>query len=515
MARAAAVAVAVAAPPSLLPLASRATRAAARSGLLVGHLSPASTFQVSAATQSFSCQIPAAAVGLAAAAVVAARGRRSRRGTAIIAMASTSTTSRPLPGQSLPPPLCAKDGLVNGASPEDVFTWDTVTKRMPKILDAVVESFPEALASKASLQQGIQSLQAEMREGSALKLLEEASPRVGSQAWNEDLKPFIERGEGWHDAPWWVVENYMYKRLLQELAWCGDNAAGYDPFTSQKHKALEASAETLETSVQPLLDLVAAAEALPNDHDDRRAALEAALLRSLWGNQADLSLSAGKVEKTDGGDPGMIISNNTGVAVDLLQQATGKPVIIVLDNHGLEVLCDLVLADAILRLASPAHVTLHVKDSPVFVSDVTEADVPGILDWLSELNGPWAERLRAFLAEGRLRILADPFYTTARPFWELPSELASTYSEAAAVVLKGDANYRRLLGDLHWPYDTDFDKYVKSFWPSTGLVSLRTMKSGVALGIDVSKQAEARGARPDDWLTCGVYGQVLASSRNA
>ena len=23
-------------------------------------------------------------------------------------------------------------------------------------------------------------------------------------------------GEGWHTAPWWLVENYMYKRLLEE-----------------------------------------------------------------------------------------------------------------------------------------------------------------------------------------------------------------------------------------------------------------------------------------------------------
>jgi hypothetical protein len=40
-----------------------------------------------------------------------------------------------------------------------------------------------------------------------------------------------------------------------------------------------------------------------------------------------------------------------------------------------EVLCDLVLVDAILRRNAGATVTLHVKDAPVFVSDVTEKDV--------------------------------------------------------------------------------------------------------------------------------------------
>jgi hypothetical protein len=51
-----------------------------------------------------------------------------------------------------------------------------------------------------------------------------------------------------------------------------------------------------------------------------------------------------------------------------------------------EVLCDLVLVDAILRRNAGATVTLHVKDAPVFVSDVTEKDV----GWLVG-GGPWGK----------------------------------------------------------------------------------------------------------------------------
>lgn len=427
-------------------------------------------------------------------------------------VAKAGVAGRPLPEQPLPLPLCARDGLVEGAPPEDVFTWDTVTKRMPKILQSVLDTLPAMLADEASLLEGVRSLQQEMKEGAQLQLLESDSPWVGAKSWNQDLASFLEKGQGWHEAPWWVVENYMYKRLLQELARCGAEAARYDPFQPQKQKALAASVGALEASLQPLMDVVAAAEATPGGHEDRRRALEAALVRSLWGNQADLSLSAGKVESANGGAPGRMISDNTDVALDILQQAAGRPVVIVLDNHGLEVLCDLVLADAILRLASPSSVSLHVKDAPVFVSDVTEGDIPGILEWLDEHEASLAGRLRARMADGRLRVVPNSFYTTARTFWELPADLSTKYSEAAVVILKGDANYRRLLGDLHWPYDTDFGAYVQSFWPSAGLVALRTMKSGVALGITQEKQADARAAHPDDWLTCGVYGQVLASS---
>lgn len=456
----------------------------------------------------------ATAFGLTAA-TVACRGTCRRHGgrlPARRALAAAAMARQPLPVQPLPPPLCARDGLAKGALPEDVFTWDTVTKRMPKILDAVLEALPPALAGKASLLEGVRALQLEMREGAALRWLEAADPWVGAQAWNEDLAPFIKRGKGWHEAPWWVVENYMYKRLLQELALCGPEAAGYDPFESQKTKALAASVAPYEASLRPLLALVAAAEAQPQGHPDRRAALEAALVRSLWGNQADLSLSAGKVESANGGDPGQVLSDGTSLALELVQGAAGRPIVLVLDNHGLEVLCDLVLADAILRLVGPSSVSLHVKDSPVFVSDVTQEDVPGILAWLDEHDSALAGRLRMGIADSRLSVVPSPFYTTARTFWQLPADLTSIYTEAAVVILKGDANYRRLLGDLHWPYDTDFGSYVRSFWPCPGLVSLRTMKSGVALGISEDKQAEAKAAHPNDWLTCGVYGQVLASS---
>eukprot|EP00971_Amphidinium_carterae_P263396 5225935-Amphidinium_carterae.1 len=166
----------------------------------------------------------------------------------------------------------------------------------------------------------------------------------------------------------------------------------------------------------------------------------------------------------------------------------GKTVLLVLDNHGLEVICDLVLADTILRLDAAETVVLHVKDSPVFVSDVTEADVDGIIAWMCKESPDLGKRLQAFQQSNRLQVRAHTFYTSALSYWELPADLTMEYQEAAAVIIKGDANYRRLLGDLHWQYDTDFENYVQSFWPCRALISLRTMKSGVAIGISPAKQ---------------------------
>lgn len=247
--------------------------------------------------------------------------------------------------------------------------------------------------------------------------------------------------------------------------------------------------------MRPLLAVVSAAAA---GQGEARAAVRACLLRSLWGNQADLSLSAGAVCHPSSSG-GTVLCDQSELALDLLLGAKGRTVAVVLDNHGIEVLSDLVLVDALLRVAGVGTVVLHVKD------------VPGILGWVEEHDPEFGGRLRGHVAAGRLRVLPHEFYTSARAFWQLPAPLERELAQSAVALLKGDANFRRLLGDRHWPYDTHFGEHAKSFWPSPGLVSLRTMKSGVAIGIPKEAQERAKRASPSDWLTSGCYGQILAS----
>jgi hypothetical protein len=49
------------------------------------------------------------------------------------------------------------------------------------------------------------------------------------------------------------------------------------------------------------------------------------------------------------------------------------------------------------------------------------------------------------------------------------------------VISKGDANYRRLAGDLDWPSTTPFADVVRYF-PSP-LLALRVLKAELALGL--------------------------------
>ena len=159
-----------------------------------------------------------------------------------------------------------------------------------------------------------------------------------------------------------------------------------------------------------------------------------------------------------------------------------------------------------MRLTSTAAVTLHAKDEPVFVSDVTVPDLEQTLVWITEHGGAdLADRLRGYLADGRLSIEAHSFYTSPLAYWQLPPDLVAVYQAHAIVILKGDANYRRLLGDLHWPFDVPFDQ-VAGYFPAP-VCALRTLKSGVCCGVPRALQDHARDESAS-WCVSGKFGVV-------
>lgn len=180
----------------------------------------------------------------------------------------------------------------------------------------------------------------------------------------------------------------------------------------------------------------------------------------------------------------------------------------------------MLLVDGLLRVVQPSRVVLHAKDRPVFVSDVMEKDLPPTLAWLGatepQRGGAMATRLQTALDDGRLALECPTFYTSGRAFWEMPPSLAAAYAAAAVVITKGDANYRRLLGDLHWAHDYSFSELTGAYWPKgTGLAALRTCKSGVLVGTPREAEAAAVAAAPDDWLVAGKFGLVQLAPATA
>ena len=92
-----------------------------------------------------------------------------------------------------------------------------------------------------------------------------------------------------------------------------------------------------------------------------------------------------------------------------------------------------------------------------------------------------AKRLRDAFDTGRLVFAPDPFWSGPRFLWECPAHVARSLSAATIAIFKGDANYRRVVGDALWAADAPFAEAAS--YVSFPMLCLRTMKSDSVLGL--------------------------------
>jgi hypothetical protein len=185
-------------------------------------------------------------------------------------------------------------------------------------------------------------------------------------------------------------------------------------------------------------------------------------------------------------------------------------VVLVADNAGRELVADLLLVDRLLADGAAGSVALHVKPYPYFVSDAVTADVLAAVRRLAATGagtvGQAAGRLDAALRDGRLTVAAHPFHCAPLPFGDAPDDLAAEFASALTLV-KGDLNYRRLVGDRYTPAATPFAAAV-GYFPGP-VAALRTLKSEVVVGV-AAERAERLDAAGDGWRVGGTHGLVQA-----
>jgi hypothetical protein len=92
-------------------------------------------------------------------------------------------------------------------------------------------------------------------------------------------------------------------------------------------------------------------------------------------------------------------------------------------------------------------------------------------------------------------------------YHHLPADLAHEFATASMTILKGDLNYRRLVGDCEWPPTTPFAT-LSAYWPGP-LAVLRTLKSDVIVGIS-SDTLSTLKATGEPWRTNGTRALIQA-----
>jgi len=114
------------------------------------------------------------------------------------------------------------------------------------------------------------------------------------------------------------------------------------------------------------------------------------------------------------------------------------------------------------------------------------------------------------LGGGTLNTKVAEFWTTGRPYWDMETEAPELYTSlegSGLVIFKGDANYRKLTGDVRWPAWTLFETALGPLAGSFPLVSLRTIKADVVVGVDKAV-AERLDESEKRWRFSGKYALV-------
>jgi hypothetical protein len=369
------------------------------------------------------------------------------------------------------------------------FARKTIVERKPQILSEVSQAHPYS----ADIQAGLIDLAAEIASQPICPLCEDV-PDVA--LWNGMWAKF--RGRTWLDLPWYFAETFFYRRLMEIVRFYQPGPwFDVDPFAPQKAAEL--------------------ARALPGflatlDHDltEPSTAFAVMLRDALWGNRADLSnrtVSATADEGLSDRHAHRLLIDDTSRIWHHLTAKMPARIDVIADNSGLELLLDLRLVDLLVR-EGIARVRLHLKHMPFFVSDAMVRDLNHTLDRLaasSPSGAALALRLVGALAEGKLSLYDDPFWSTCLTYHQMPPHIQRELAPSKLVLLKGDVNYRRLLDDRHWPHTAHLSDIAAHF--PAPFVALRTLKGELIVDL-APGQDEAFAASDPTWMINGQRGLI-------
>ncbi|ACU71108.1 protein of unknown function DUF89 [Catenulispora acidiphila DSM 44928] len=367
------------------------------------------------------------------------------------------------------------------------FAWSVWAKRHPILIKQIQDAFPYP----AEVHRALDALLEETLSGVIQRLPADAHDFALWEDWDRGWY-----GGSWLSAPFLWAESYFYRRLLEAVGYFRPGPwQGIDLFGPAKHAELRTP--TVEAELTALDDVAG----LPLT-EQRRALLEAAL----WGNRADLGFritAAAEGPSTD------LVADDSAQLWSILDAASPNATVhLVADNAGRELLADLILVDHLLTTGAATRVVMHVKPQPYYVSDATGADVIAVLRRITSAPGTAAKaghRLWTALTDGAITLRTHPFWCAPLTFRHLPPDLTEAMSPATLTILKGDLNYRRLIGDRTWPPTTPFTD-LTAYFP-TPVAALRTLKSDVAVGLTPPTITQL-DATATAWRTTGEHALI-------
>lgn len=325
------------------------------------------------------------------------------------------------------------------------------------------------------------------------------------------IKDFFEK------APFFLVEFYFY-HLLLSLRNYGE--LKFDFFAAKKDADWKDKAEDFSSKLSVLFDDFVkfnkrkfSKKEKQEFNERKNEHIKSILYYSLTSNTGDLSqlheISSESVK---------CLCNETEICQNYLDVA--KPYSrfdIICDNSGAELFSDIYLAVFFLVYGLAKKVVFHLKPCPFFVSDATIDDFSKLVAALTK-NGKNTELLD-FISKKKIEVFSsNDFWVEPYYFDKMPDGLKNHFDKSNLVIIKGDLNYRRLVGD--------FNKYANETKSSINfetleerclfknksnknipLVAPRVLKSDVFVGIDSVFEAIGRNS-DSQFKTDGKWGVI-------
>lgn len=368
----------------------------------------------------------------------------------------------------------------------NAFAHHTMKVRVPTTIRDVQRLNPDY---PASIQSALTQLAETIEKDGHIPALESLAP--DADLWAASYARH--EGHTWLQTDWFFAEIYFYRLLIEKVRWW---ETGRDPFAPKK------IAELASPDLWALLDRAAQTGNMPLEQS-----LRGRFHSALWGNRIDLSFAPSLAHGSSGSHEDVIADDSRAAAADLTSRP--GPVHLVADNTGTELAMDLVLADTLIHQAG-REVIFHLKMHPTFVSDAIVSDALTLMKAMLTAQGSPAinnlgKRLYAALDEGHLRFAPDFYWNSADLLWDMPERLRAIFRPAALVLIKGDANYRRIVGDALWPPETPFAD-VTDYFPAP-LLALRTLKSDPVVGLQPGL-AERLQVEDQQWRVNGRRGII-------
>ncbi|TDL27162.1 DUF89 domain-containing protein [Rickenella mellea] len=421
-------------------------------------------------------------------------------------------------------------------------------------LEGLDENAKERVAEGKHLIELVSKLKYEMGRDRPLVQIPDDG-ESGVEDYNTELRKLTEEENGtWFTAPWLFAECYLY-RLLR--AWFAQTKhwRDHDPFFASKEDSFKGSSDAVFKLASTMRDLEARKDELEADHEKIGVLFKEMIQMSLW---YDLSLLTNLTQEdirklqSVGNDAHaerkeFVLRDDADAVWSHLRTMRDGRADFVLDNSGFELYTDLVFADFLVTYTPyVSKVVFHPKAMPWFVSDVTPPDFKHTFSSIlspsffpppsptspstnsaSDLHH-MVTRWKTHLSTGAFSLsvpvdtplgasnLQTDFWTAPHAYWDMKlraAELFEALSGSGLVIFK--VTFSCLLtGDVRWPASTPFETAIGPLSGAFPILSLRTSKADVVVGVDQAK-ADALDASGEKWRVNGKYALVSFCPRKS